>query len=294
MRIANLTGRAVLIGTSAAGTSSALDIFDASNGRFGPLPQSIWDDWRAFEAWARTIDVDSRTDARHCDTAALGAPSPRPPQVFAIGLNYSDHAAEAGLPLPEQPLVFTKFPSSIVGPEAIVRLSSDHVDWEAELVVVIGVGGRDVAADDAWNIVAGLAVGQDLSDRTVQQWGAPVAQFSLGKSFAGYSPVGPSVVTLDEVRRSADPDALEITCALDTGGERVVLQHGSTRDLIFSVPELIAQLTAIVELCPGDLIFTGTPAGVGIGRKPPQFLKDGQRLVTNIEGVGEIVQELRR
>jgi len=290
MRIANLAGRAVLLGSSLA-----VDISNASGGRFGPAPQSVWNEWAAFESWARGVVVDGHEDARSYDADNLLAPSPTPPQIFAIGLNYADHAAEAGLAVPEFPLVFTKFPSSLTGPRASIRLSGARVDWEAELVVVIGTGGREIASDDAWNAVAGLTVGQDLSDRTVQQWGAPAAQFALGKSFEGYSPIGPAVVTLDEVRQIADPQALRIQCAVHEDGEEpLLLQDGTTRDLIFSVEELIARLSNIVELRPGDLIFTGTPAGVGIGRTPPAFLQAGQHLTTTIEGVGQITQELWR
>ncbi len=135
-------------------------------------------------------------------------------------------------------------------------------------------------------------VGQDLSDRTVQSWGKP-AQFSLGKSFEGYAPTGPAVVTLDELRPDHDVDALRVQCWVSDSkdGDKSSLQDGTTADLLFSVPELIRRLSAIVELRPGDLIFTGTPAGVGLGRTPPVFLRPGQRLVTEIEGLGVIEQE---
>lgn len=293
MRIANLAGRAVLLSSDSA---LALDIATASDGAFGPEPQVVWDHWDAFVGWARSIDVGIHAAAIGCDPAQLEAPSPSPSQVFAIGLNYADHAKEAGLPLPQHPLVFTKFPSSLTGPHATVALSSDHVDWEAELVVVIGSGGRNIAVAAAWDAIAGYTVGQDLSDRPVQQWGAPAAQFALGKSFQGYSPTGPSVVTIDELRRTANPDALSIACTVEdvAGGPARVLQDGNSSNLIFSVSTLVSRLSEIVELKPGDLIFSGTPAGVGIGRTPAEFLRGGQRLTTTIEGVGEIQQELTR
>jgi 2-keto-4-pentenoate hydratase/2-oxohepta-3-ene-1,7-dioic acid hydratase in catechol pathway len=287
MRIANIAGRTVLLDGA-----TALDVATASEGRFGPEPHAVYDDWDAFSAWAQGADVAGHPAARPYTSADLDTPVPRPSQVFGIGLNYADHAAEANLDVPENPLVFTKFPSSLAGADTEVGLSGDHVDWEAELVVVIGRTGRDIDADDAWDHVAGLSVGQDLSDRTVQNWGSP-AQFNLGKSFAGYAPVGPAVVTVDEVRADHDVDALFVRCALeDEHGARTTLQDGNTRDLIFSVPELVARLSAIVELRAGDLIFTGTPAGVGMGRKPPQFLAPGQTLVTEIEGLGTIRQRL--
>ncbi len=262
MRIANRSDRLVLISDS-----RTLDVARASGGRFDADPQGVWSVWPDFRRWSAGVDVDEHPDAEPLDPARLGAPVPRPRQIFAIGLNYADHAAEAGMELPENPLVFTKFPSSLAGPLSTVRLSGDRVDWEAELVLVIGAGGRDIARGEAWEAVAGLTVGQDLSDRTVQSWGAP-AQFNLGKSFAEYAPTGAAVVTLDEVRRTADPDALAIRCEIDLEVDgragRRVLQDGTTADLIFPVPELIARLSKIVELYPGDLVFTGTPSGVGL------------------------------
>lgn len=289
MRIANLSGRAVLLGHT-----MALDIATASHGKFGPEPRSVWAQWTDFSAWADGIDVDSNDGSVYFDEAHLGAPSPLPSQIFAVGLNYADHAAESDMVLPENPIVFTKFPSSLTGPHATVRLSGDRVDWEAELVVVIGTGGRGIPESAGWSAVAGLTVGQDISDRTVQSWGAPSAQFALGKSFEGYGPTGPAVVTIDEIREGHDVDALGVLSYIADGdGELRLLQEGNTRNMIFSVPVLVSRLSAIVELRPGDLIFTGTPKGVGLGRKPPVFLKDGQRLTTTIEGVGTIRQVLR-
>jgi len=189
--------------------------------------------------------------------------------------------------------VFTKFASSLAGPESTVRVSGDQMDWEAELVVVIGVGGRRIPTSTAWDHVAGLTVGQDLSDRTVQWWGPP-AQFSLGKSFEGFAPVGPAVVTLDELSEDHNRDDLRIICAVQDApdGEHRILQDGSTSSLIFPVPEIISRLSEIVELYPGDLIFSGTPAGVGMGLTPPQYLRAGQTLTTEIEGLGTIRQRL--
>jgi 2,4-didehydro-3-deoxy-L-rhamnonate hydrolase len=155
------------------------------------------------------------------------------------------------------------------------------VDWEVELVVVIGHRCDRVPERAAWSHIAGVMVGQDLSERQLQLSG-PAPQFSLGKSFPGFGPVGPELVTVDEL---ANPDDLALGCRLE-GGE--ILQNGSTRDLIFAVPELIARLSAVCPLLPGDLIFTGTPAGVGGGRTPPKFLQPGDVLVSWIDGVGEL------
>lgn len=271
MRIANLAGRAALIVDE-----NAVDVATASDGRFGPDPQSLFEDWDALCEWASSCS-DAGTPLDH---TALDLPVPRPTQVFGIGLNYAAHAAEGGQPNPTFPPTFTKFPTCLVGPDATVELPSDEVDWEVELVVVIGRRAFRVHAVDAWSHVAGLTIGQDLSERAVQRR-PPVPQFSLGKSFPGFGPTGPWIVTPDEFR---DPDDLAIGCTLD--GEQV--QSSRTSDLIFGVPALIERLSSICPLLPGDLIFTGTPSGVGFARTPPRFLAPGNELVSAIEGIGEL------
>jgi 2,4-diketo-3-deoxy-L-fuconate hydrolase len=272
MRIANLAGRLVMVNQE-----QALDVERASAGRFGSDPQSVYDRWDDFVAWARTAEWSS---AGPYDDAALGAPVPRPGQVFAIGLNYAEHARESGLAAPTEPAVFTKFVSSITGPYAEVALPTDTVDWEVELVAVIGRRAYQVEQRDAWDHVAGLTVGQDLSERR-RQLVPPAPQFSLGKSFPGFAPTGPVVVTPDELGQLDD---LEIGCSID--GELV--QKARTSDLIFSIPQLIERLSAVLPLAPGDLIFTGTPSGVGHAQIPPRYLAEGNELVSWIEGVGEI------
>ena len=181
--------------------------------------------------------------------------------------------------VPAVPATFTKFPASLAGPFDDVPVVSTTVDWEVELVVVIGTRADRVAEADAWSHVAGLTIGQDISDRHLQF--AAGAQFSLGKSHRGFGPMGPWVVTVDEV---PDPDDLALGCSVD--GETV--QDARTSDLIFGVPQLIAELSAVLPLLPGDVIFTGTPAGVGIARQPATFLAPGQVLETWIEGIGTI------
>ena len=188
------------------------------------------------------------------------------------------------MPKPEFPPTFTKFPSCITGPHATVELPSDGIDWEVELVVIIGRTAHHVVAADSWSHVAGLTVGQDLSNRAVQLR-PPVPQFSLGKSFPGFGPTGPWLVTPDEF---ADPNDLALSCTLN--GE--TMQDSRTNDLIFSVPALIECLSGIVTLLPGDVIFTGTPSGVGVARKPPRFLSPGDVLVSTIEGIGSITTTL--
>lgn len=275
MRIANLDDRLVLLRDG-----GAVDVHTASGGRFGPDPQSAYDNWPEFAQWAR----DATGDVWPYAESDLRAPVPRPRQIFAIGLNYVRHAKESGLPLPEQPMVFTKFQSAVTGPSGQIELTGDTVDWEVELVAVIGTAAHRVDVTEAWGYVAGLTVGQDLSDRTVQQSGSP-AQFSMGKSFPGFAPIGPALVTVDEFD---DPDDLSVRTELNG----TTVQDSRTSDLVFSVPELIAYLSSIVTLLPGDLIFTGTPEGVGLGRTPPSYLTDGDTVVTSIEGIGTMRHQM--
>lgn len=208
----------------------------------------------------------------------LGPPVPRPAQVFGIGLNYRDHAGESGMELPAVPMVFTKFPSCIAGPTATVPLSGASVDWEVEIVAVIGREATGVAVSDAWDVVAGLTLGQDISDRAVQLADQP-PQFSMGKSFGAYGPIGPGIVPVDAFE---DRDDIGLWCEVD--GER--MQQGRTRDLIFSIPTLVAYLSSICTLHPGDLIFTGTPSGVGLARG--RFLAPGELLTSGAEVIGEL------
>lgn len=271
MRFANVGGRAAVL--TEAG---AVDVERASGGRFPADPQALFAEWAALRSWAAGLGSPEVTAV---DEARLGAPAPRPAQVFGIGLNYRAHAAEAGLPVPGFPAVFTKFPTCITGPNADVVLPSAKVDWEVELVVVIGREARRVSERDGWNHVAGLAVGQDVSERVVQFAGG--GQFSLGKSFPGFGPVGPWLVTPEEV---PDPSDVALECRVN--GE--VMQRGRTSDMVFAVPRLVAELSAILPLLPGDVIFTGTPAGIGATRKPPRFLAPGDVIESTIEHVGTL------
>jgi 2-keto-4-pentenoate hydratase/2-oxohepta-3-ene-1,7-dioic acid hydratase in catechol pathway len=273
MRIANSAGRLVLLDPD----DRAVDVAEASGGRFSADPQAVYDRWAAFHEWAATASFDA---ARPLDVGRLGPVTPAPRQVFAVGLNYRAHAEESGFALPTEPVVFTKYVSSLTGPGGDITLSPGNVDWEVELVAVIGEGGRDIPAEHGWAHVAGLTVGQDISDRTTQ-FAAPPAQFGLGKSYPGFSPVGPWLVTPDAVD---DPDDLEIGCTVNGEG----VQKSRTSDLIFPVAELVARLSAVVTLLPGDLIFTGTPSGVGQGRTPPRFLQDGDVLETWCSGIGRM------
>ncbi len=271
MKLANLAGRAALVVGD-----RAIDLATVTDGDLGPDVQPLFARWPEVQAVAARLGAD---DGHPFDPALLGPPVPRPAQVFAIGLNYRAHAAESGMELPEVPATFTKFPACLNGPFGDVEVPTDTTDWEVELVVVIGELADRVAEGAAWDHVAGLTVGQDLSERTVQF--AAGRQFSLGKSFRGFAPIGPWVVTPDELD---NPDDLALGCSLN--GETV--QSSRTSDLVFTVPQLIAELSAVVPLLPGDLVFTGTPAGIGSARTPPRYLHPGDVLESWVEGIGSI------
>lgn len=266
MRIGFIDGRPQLVQDGLA-----IDIALASDGRFTDADE-LYENWAAFTEWAGPgIDADGRVFS----VSDLQAPSPRPRQVFGIGLNYQAHQIESGLPRPDVPLVFTKFPSSLTGARADISLPTDQVDWEVELAVVMGRRAYRVAQDEAWSHVAGITAAQDVSARDVQMRPAGTPQFSLGKSFPGFTPMGPLLITPDEL---PDPDDIRVSCSVN-GVER---QSSSTSDLIFGVPELIAYLSDVLPLLPGDVILTGTPSGVGIGQRPPVFLRPGDTIVTRV------------
>jgi 2,4-diketo-3-deoxy-L-fuconate hydrolase len=273
MRIGNLSGRLVL-GTD----RGVVDIERASGGELAADPAAAYERWDALVHWVG--QAGGLAEAEPFDQAELGPPSPRPRQVFAMALNYRDHAGEVGRAAPDEPAVFTKFPTAVTGPYGDINLPDGLIDWEVELVVVIGRRAWEVAAEDAWGHVAGLTVGQDLSDRRRQFIGS-TPQFCLAKSAPGFGPTGPWLVTLDDL---ADPDDIELGCYLN--GEQV--QKARTSQLIFSVPALVAHLSSILPLLPGDLIFTGTPGGVGARRNPPRFLQPGDELVSYVDGIGEM------
>jgi 2-keto-4-pentenoate hydratase/2-oxohepta-3-ene-1,7-dioic acid hydratase in catechol pathway len=207
-------------------------------------------------------------------------PVPDPPKIVCIGLNYRDHAAESGAPIPKDPVLFSKYATALVGHDAPIVLpaSSKEVDYEAELVVVVGKGGRHLTAEAARGHVAGYTVGHDVSARD-WQLRKDGKQWMVGKTFDTFAPTGPVLVTADEV---PDPHGLGIRLRLN--GQ--TMQDSSTRQMIFSVGELLAYLSQVFTLEPGDLVFTGTPPGVGFARKPPVFLKPGDVAEVEIDGLG--------
>ncbi|MFE6366057.1 fumarylacetoacetate hydrolase family protein [Streptomyces sp. NPDC057806] len=274
MQIVNAAGRLGLLTDR-----GVVDVAQASGGLFSPDVQAVYQRWAEFRAWAATGAEGA--SARPLGDVRLDSPVPRPPQVFAIGLNYLDHAEEAGLEVStDSMVVFTKFPSSITGPDTEVELPRGSVDFEAELVVVMGESAHRIDASEAWGRVAGLTVGQDLSEREMQLR-PPTPQFNMGKSFPGFAPMGPAVVSVDEFD---DPDDLAIGCTLNG----VTMQQSRTKLMIFPVAEIIARLSQTVTLAPGDVIFTGTPSGIGFAREPKVLIGPGDELVTTIEGIGTI------
>lgn len=215
------------------------------------------------------------------------APIVDPQKVICLGLNYRDHAIESKMAIPEEPVVFSKFPSALVGHGAAIELPdcSDQVDYEAELVVVIGARGRDIPQAEAMRHVAGYCVGHDVSARDWQLH-KPGKQWLSGKTFDTFAPIGPHLVTRDEV---ADPHNLRIQLRLNGA----TMQDSSTAQLIFRIDEVIAYLSRVCTLEAGDLIFTGTPPGVGMARTPPVFLKAGDSVEVEIEGLGILKNAVR-
>jgi 2-keto-4-pentenoate hydratase/2-oxohepta-3-ene-1,7-dioic acid hydratase in catechol pathway len=230
---------------------------------------------------------DLRLDPVDLEGERIGAPIAKPYQVLGIGLNYADHAAETGAALPSEPVVFNKAPSSVVGPNDDVLLppGSTHTDWEVELAVVIGSTGRYLADEQAARAcIAGYAISNDVSERHFQKDRG--GQWVKGKSFETFNPLGPWLVTPDEAG-----DIGNLALRLDVNGER--MQDSSTASMIFGVYHLVWYLSQFLVLEPGDLINTGTPAGVGLGRRPPRFLADGDVMELSVEGLGTQRQQVR-
>jgi len=235
------------------------------------------------EGQRRAWDTLAGGNIRHDPAVAtLLAPIPDPPKIICLGLNYRDHAEESGMAIPAEPIVFSKYASSLIGAGAEIVLPevSTEVDFEAELVVVIGKGGRDIPRDRAMEHVGGYTVGHDVSARD-WQLNKPGKQWMMGKTFDTFAPLGPTLVTPDEV---PDPHALGIRLRLN--GK--TMQESSTSQLIFRIDEFIAYLSRVFTFQPGDLIFTGTPPGVGMARKPPVWLQPGDVVEVEIDGLGTL------
>lgn len=282
MRLASLRGRGVVLPGGEGGPLLAHDVSRLSEGRIGPDPMAMYGAVDEIRSLLAAADPEA---ALPVTVEELDAPVPCPSAVVAIGLNYAEHAHESGFEAPEGlPPVFTKWPSSITGAHGDVVLPDGSVDWEVEVVAVLGRTLHRAQEHEVAAALAGITVGQDLSERERQLRG-PAPQFGLAKSFPGFSPIGPWVVTLDD---APDLDDLSLGCAVD--GE--VVQDGTTAHLLHSVARAIAQLSEVLSFQPGDLVFTGTPDGVGMARKPPRFLADGQILTTWVSGVGRMEHRL--
>jgi 2-keto-4-pentenoate hydratase/2-oxohepta-3-ene-1,7-dioic acid hydratase in catechol pathway len=272
VRFVNADGRAgLLVGEQ---------VFDVATVSGGAVPADPTEAVRGhWEAMARLAARGAFDGGVPVASVRLGPPVPDPRAIFGIGLNYRSHAAETGMPLPEVTAVFAKFPSALVGPydDIVLPAGFDAVDWEAELAFVVARGGRRIPREAALDHLAGYTCAQDVSERWVQR--AAGMQFALGKSFDTFCPMGPALVSLDEL---ADPLDLRVVCRVN--GE--VRQDGRTTDMVTDVAGLVAFLSSVLTLRPGDVCLTGTPAGVGMARNPPVYLQPGDVVETVIEGVG--------
>ncbi len=243
---------------------------------------AVWD------AVRRVVALAEQTHTAMLPLADVRIEAPRlePSKIICVGLNYADHCREQNIPLPESPVLFVKFPSSVIGPDEAITWPQDvtqQVDYEAELAVIIGREARNVPAERAYDVVAGYTMVNDISARDVQ-FGDK--QWVRGKSFDTFCPIGPALVTPDEI---ADPQKLAVRCRLNGA----LMQDSSTAEMIFDIPYLIAFITRTCTLLPGDIISTGTPDGVGVFRNPQVFLKPGDTVEVEVEGLGVLRNPIR-
>lgn len=266
---ANVNGRSSLIGND-----SFFDLETISGGAVPANPMEALKEPLLLHEFASRLNDFVRSGLIH--DVEFDAPVPLPRNSFGVGLNYQPHIDEASMETPDVPMVFTKFPSCITGPNSNVIIRSDQCDYEGELLIVIGEEGKDIAESDAWDHVLGFSVGQDFSDRGVQFKDSP-PQFNLGKSFDTFGPIGPFLVSIDSFDNPSD---LEITTKVN--GE--IRQNERTSNMIFTVPALISYLSSMTALTTGDIIFSGTPDGVGF--RNGSFLQGGDVVETTIEGIG--------
>ena len=234
----------------------------------------------AISAGCNTVNNPGAYAAHPLSEVRLHAPLPNPPRIFAIGLNYRDHAIESGMAIPATPVVFFKLQSAIIGPGEPIVLpkNSTEPDYEAEFAFVIGKGGYRIPASAWRDHVYGYTIVNDVSARDVQ---FSTTQWSMSKSFPTFCPIGPAIVTADEI---PDPHTLQISLTIDDEQ----LQNSNTRELVFKIPELIEYLSSITPLLPGDIVSTGTPPGVGLGRTPKRWLKPGETVSITVEGLGTL------
>ncbi len=235
------------------------------------------------KALASTQAMTSQSASMPLSSVQLLSPLLHPQRIFCVGLNYQDHATESKMAVQAVPTIFMKLPSAITGPDSDIVLpnNSTQPDYEAELAVVIGRSARNVTRDNWRQYVFGYTILNDVSARDVQ---LATSQWTLGKSFPTFCPIGPCVVTADELK---DPHSLDVRLTID--GE--IMQQANTRDLIFDIPAVLGYISAIVPLEPGDIVSTGTPQGVGLGRTPPRWMRPGEEVVIEISGIGRLVNK---
>jgi 2-keto-4-pentenoate hydratase/2-oxohepta-3-ene-1,7-dioic acid hydratase in catechol pathway len=235
------------------------------------------------KALASTRAMTSESASVPLSSVQLLSPLLHPQRIFCVGLNYQDHATESKMAVQAVPTIFMKLPSAITGPDSDIVLpnNSTQPDYEAELAVVIGRSARNVTRDNWRQYVFGYTILNDVSARDVQ---LATSQWTLGKSFPTFCPIGPCVVTADELK---DPHSLDVRLTID--GE--TMQQANTRDLIFDIPAVLGYISAIVPLEPGDIVSTGTPQGVGLGRTPPRWMRPGEEVVIEISGIGRLVNK---
>jgi len=266
-----LSGNDFVADLSAAGFHSLLDFIEA-----GP------------DAHARArqlLDAPPASSTHALNTVKLLAPIPRPRKLICVGLNYLDHAKETGAEIPKVPTIFNKFATAVIGPgdRIILPRVSKSPDFEAEFAFVIGRGGRHIPASAWADHVFGYTMVNDISARDYQR---ATTQWLMGKTFDTFAPIGPWIVTTDEI---ADPHELDIELEIKNGdGEAEIMQNSNTRELIFKIPDLIAFLSSVFTLEPGDIVSTGTPAGVGFARKPPRYLRPGEEVTVRVARIGEL------
>jgi 2-keto-4-pentenoate hydratase/2-oxohepta-3-ene-1,7-dioic acid hydratase in catechol pathway len=234
----------------------------------------------AIAAGLPAITAAAKGPVQQLSSVKLLAPIPRPPKVICVGLNYRDHAIESNMPIPTIPVIFSKFSNTVIAPgeDVIIPKNTEKPDYEAEFAFILGKPGRHVSKENAMDYVFGYTCVTDVSARDFQ---LATSQWLMGKTFDTFCPMGPWIVTADEI-----PDPHNLNIGLKIDGE--VVQNSSTKELIFNVPELVAHLSSVFTFEPGDVVSTGTPPGVGLGRKPPRWLKPGETMTVWIEGIGEL------
>ncbi len=247
---------------------------------FDDLPAVMAGGSAALDTIGQWVAGLSATELKLVDHVKLLAPIPRPAKIVCVGLNYRDHAIESKMEIPSVPTIFAKFPSAVIasGDPIVLPRNSTRPDYEGEFAFVIGRQGRHVAASAWRDYVFGYTILNDVSARDFQM---ATSQWMMGKTFDTFCPYGPTIVTADEI---PDPHALDISTVIN--GE--TMQHSNTRNLIFQIPQLIEYLSSVFTLEPGDIVSTGTPAGVGFSRNPPRWLRPGDEVVVRIEGLGEL------